>query len=157
MLTVIQTFAFKKIGLKISSGQWRPFCVVLNVFLNDAVERVSSQTKSWDTCRLVELGVGGIPLLLLYSMSMVYCVHCSIVKYALMYHKAKRAFGIGRISPEKKFLGTIMGPTWSRQDPGGPHVGPMNFAIWVLSVAKQSFNHCDKSLSMGSEKVIWLQ
>ena len=24
-----------------------------------------------------------------------------------------------------------MGPIWSRQDPGGPHVGPMNFAIWV--------------------------
>ena len=23
-----------------------------------------------------------------------------------------------------------MGPIWIRQDPGGPHVGPMNFAIW---------------------------
>ena len=23
-----------------------------------------------------------------------------------------------------------MGPVWGRQDPGGPHVGPMNFAIW---------------------------
>ena len=23
-----------------------------------------------------------------------------------------------------------MGPIWGRQDPGGPHVGPMNFAIW---------------------------
>ena len=23
-----------------------------------------------------------------------------------------------------------MGPTWGRQDPGGPHVGPMNLAIW---------------------------
>ena len=23
-----------------------------------------------------------------------------------------------------------MGPIWDRQDPGGPHVGPMNFAIW---------------------------
>ena len=21
-------------------------------------------------------------------------------------------------------------PIWGRQDPGGPHVGPMNFAIW---------------------------
>ena len=31
-----------------------------------------------------------------------------------------------------------MGPTWGqpegRQDPGGPHVGPMNFAIWVYLV-----------------------
>ena len=25
-----------------------------------------------------------------------------------------------------------MGPIWGRQDPGGPHVGPMNFAIWVV-------------------------
>ena len=23
-----------------------------------------------------------------------------------------------------------MGPTWGRQDPGGPHVGPINLAIW---------------------------
>ena len=23
-----------------------------------------------------------------------------------------------------------MGPIWGRQDPGGPHAGPMNFAIW---------------------------
>ena len=25
-----------------------------------------------------------------------------------------------------------MGPIWGRQDSGGPHVGPMNFAIWVV-------------------------
>ena len=24
----------------------------------------------------------------------------------------------------------FMGPIWGRQDPGVPHVGPMNFAIW---------------------------
>ena len=24
-----------------------------------------------------------------------------------------------------------MGPIWGGQDPGGPHVGPMKFAIWV--------------------------
>ena len=24
-----------------------------------------------------------------------------------------------------------MGPIWGRQDPGGPHVGPMNFVIWA--------------------------
>ena len=24
-----------------------------------------------------------------------------------------------------------MGSIWGRQDPGGPHVGPMNFAIWL--------------------------
>ena len=24
-----------------------------------------------------------------------------------------------------------MGPTWGRQDPGGPHVGHVNLAIWA--------------------------
>ena len=28
--------------------------------------------------------------------------------------------------------GANMGPIWGRQDPGGPHVGPMNFAIWNI-------------------------
>ena len=32
--------------------------------------------------------------------------------------------------PDSKVRGTNMGPTWGRQDPGGPHVGPMNLAIW---------------------------
>ena len=34
-------------------------------------------------------------------------------------------------SPDSKVRGANMGPIWGRQDPGGPHVGPMNFAIWV--------------------------
>ena len=33
--------------------------------------------------------------------------------------------------PNSKVHGANMGPIWGRQDPGGPHVGPMNFAIWV--------------------------
>ena len=34
--------------------------------------------------------------------------------------------------PDSKFHGVNMGPIWGRQDPGGSHVGPMNFAIWEL-------------------------
>ena len=33
-------------------------------------------------------------------------------------------------SPDRKFHGANMGPIWGRQDPGGRHVGHMNFAIW---------------------------
>ena len=33
--------------------------------------------------------------------------------------------------PDSKVHGAYMGPIWGRQDPGGPHVGLMNFAIWV--------------------------
>ena len=31
---------------------------------------------------------------------------------------------------DSKVHGAIMGLIWGRQDPGGSHVGPMNFAIW---------------------------
>ena len=30
-----------------------------------------------------------------------------------------------------KFHGANMGPIWGRQEPDGPHAGPMNFAIWL--------------------------
>ena len=33
-------------------------------------------------------------------------------------------------NPDSKVHGANMGPIWGREDPGGPHVGPMNFAIW---------------------------
>ena len=33
--------------------------------------------------------------------------------------------------PDSKVHGAHMGPIWGRQDPGGPHVGPMKFAIGV--------------------------
>ena len=34
-----------------------------------------------------------------------------------------------------------MGPTWGRQDLGGPHVGPMNFALWAVTAMEPS-GHC---------------
>ena len=37
------------------------------------------------------------------------------------------------VYPYSKFHGANMGPIWERQDPGGSHVGPMNFAIWVTT------------------------
>ena len=33
--------------------------------------------------------------------------------------------------PNSKLHGANIGPIWDRQDPGGSHVGPMNFAVWV--------------------------
>ena len=32
--------------------------------------------------------------------------------------------------PDSKVHGAYVGPTWGRQDPGGPHVGHMILAIW---------------------------
>ena len=36
------------------------------------------------------------------------------------------------VIPDSKVHGAIMGPIWGRQDPGGPHAGAMNFAIWDI-------------------------
>ena len=33
-------------------------------------------------------------------------------------------------NPDSKVHGANMGPFWGRQDLGGSHVDPMNFAIW---------------------------
>ena len=35
--------------------------------------------------------------------------------------------------PDSKVHGANMGPIWGRQDQGEPHLGPMDFAIWVLN------------------------
>ena len=42
-----------------------------------------------------------------------------------------------RLVPDSKVRGANMGPIWGRQDPGGPHVGPMNFAIWDIMACWQ--------------------
>ena len=33
-------------------------------------------------------------------------------------------------TPDSKVDGANMEPIWGRQEPSGPHVGPINFAIW---------------------------
>ena len=33
-------------------------------------------------------------------------------------------------TPDSKVHGSSMGPIWGRQDPGGPNVGPIEFAVW---------------------------
>ena len=33
--------------------------------------------------------------------------------------------------PDSKVHGANMGPSWGRQDPRGPHLGPMSFPIWI--------------------------
>ena len=44
--------------------------------------------------------------------------------------------------PDSKVRGAKMGLPWDRQDPGGPHVGPMNFAIWVQTDTWLRLNSC---------------
>ena len=50
-------------------------------------------------------------------------------------------------SPYSKIHGANMEPIWGRQDPGGPHVGPMNFAIWVSIATPVEHLQCLETLS----------
>ena len=52
-------------------------------------------------------------------------------------------------NPESKVHEANMGPIWGRQDPGGPHVGPMNFAIWEVN-----FSHMLPDYSSGTGEIM---
>ena len=49
--------------------------------------------------------------------------------------------------PDGKVRGANMGPIWGREDPDGPHVGPMNFAIWVATDSCHRFYPYDFLIS----------
>ena len=42
-------------------------------------------------------------------------------------------YSTDREVPDSKVHGANMGPIWGRQDPGGPHVGHVNLAIWGVA------------------------
>ena len=42
-------------------------------------------------------------------------------------------------NPDSKVHGANIGPIWGRQDPGGSHVGPMNFEDDVLNIVTHYF------------------
>ena len=50
--------------------------------------------------------------------------------------------------PDSKVHGANMGPILGRQDPGRPHVGPMNFAIWDMLSVYFSGNMFEISFTM---------
>ena len=61
------------------------------------------------------------------------------------------------IHPDSKVHGANMGPIWGRQDPGGSHVGPMNFAIWAgVGSARVNENTCSKVLIFNLNQTILL-
>ena len=49
--------------------------------------------------------------------------------------------------------GAHLGPIWGRRVPGGPHVDPMNFAIWEDSITWYSFS---QSLFGMDKSFLWL-
>ena len=100
-----------KMHLKMSSGRRRPFCLGLNVQSHDALW-LWSYVRSWQSSRrFLELPTLKRNCYFDKTFLTDYIVSCQ--------------------HPDNKVHGANMGPIWGRQDPGGPHVGPMNFAIWA--------------------------
>ena len=57
------------------------------------------------------------------------------------------------------------GPIWGRQDPGGPHVCPMNFAIWegiqkrlwILNIRALNFCLNEIHTFQSKSKIFWVE
>ena len=72
------------------------------------------------------------------SAILQYLLHNSNSRYFIIKAVHKGIYNISTVgiaaghlsTPDNKVHGVNMGPIWGRQGPGGPHVGPMNFAIW---------------------------
>ena len=125
ILSEIHTFKFTKMHWKMSSGRWRPFCLGLNVL------------KSVSYIRVISTHSG---LVISYGIR-VLSNHC-FRQWLVAWWQQAITWNNGDLSlvsplvnpsneiPDNKVHGANMGPIWDRQDPGGPHVGPMNLAIW---------------------------
>ena len=59
-------------------------------------------------------------------------------------------------NPDSKVHGANMGPIWGRQDPGGPHVGPMNLAIreWSLHLVSNLLWWCNDRLHYRTRQLL---
>ena len=76
--------------------------------------------------------------------SVVNCRHNAILTERQQTQQSgNHAHTYGDVLPESTFHGAKMGPSWDRQDPVGPHVGPMNFDIWAVSriVSRWWYSH----------------
>ena len=66
---------------------------------------------------------------------MCFSIYCMICVKTRGYCNVSRRDRNGEVTsfshyPNSKVQGANMGSIWGRQDPGGAHVDPMNFAIW---------------------------
>ena len=63
---------------------------------------------------------------------------------------------ISSLVPESKVRGANIGPIWGRQNPDGPHVGPMNFVIWGVNVCQYNIAENNNPLFQNQIAVDWI-
>ena len=74
-----------------------------------------------------------------------YVVECryNAVQYSIILYTPLQLLGYNLISPDSKVLGANMRPIWGRQDPGGPHVGPIISELCYLGELELTkYNPC---------------
>ena len=69
-----------------------------------------------------------VSMLGICSLDILFCIYNAGIPGDIseLFNKSRKAILIAIVH------GANMGPIWGRQGPGGPHVGPMNFAIWPV-------------------------
>ena len=116
-------------------------------------------SKCWlvEPCReSYKFQIHGLPNgLLLLIRSHIFCKGQNLffmIKrqfYCNMYEKSGRLSSTYNTIPDSKVHGANKGPNWDLSTPYGPHVGPMNLAIWN---GFQSERYCITLLLTG----LWL-
>ena len=140
-----------KMHLKISSAKWWLFCPGGDELMIIGGLRCSITT----TMLLAGRYHGALNSCRYPFWGMVYIWHCS--SYSNGYYFIPISEGSGYSIPDSKVHGANMGPIWVRQVPGGPHVGPMNFAILDGFMLWPSVTYCIYGVSMISQNMLnWL-
>ena len=93
-------------------AEWEVLCIDSEFLISLKYVSEGLMNNKYSLVRLKAWGWASDKPLLQLVIAM--CYHCHMI-------------------PHRKAHGANMGPTWGRHDPDGPHVGPMNFAIWDVT------------------------
>ena len=114
---------------KMEMSKWK-CCHIDKILLLAALEVWHSQW--WQFCQnAISTSMNDLQLeKLFWVLSIHYLVWGHAYRKKINFHLFYYSI-IGEPSADSKVHGANMGPIWGWQDPGAPHVGVMNFAIWI--------------------------
>ena len=130
----------------VASVQWQAptssnvnsFCVVHHL-LNSNIMIVIQQYNIYcnNSISAIDLHLGFIDDFRLKSPTVNHMVLEYLYYFIISFQNAWNTF---HKIPDSKVYRANMGPTWGLQDPCGPHVGPMNLAIWNAVLYNKHFD-----------------
>ena len=120
LVSAIEFAILVKVRLYTESGSWSR---ILKMFMKSPYMRCGSHFGQW--------AVG--PVFIPHKIHVVIQIESIVLLGELIKWVSKHTSMTSLLpgdNPDGKVNGANMASIWGRQDPGGPHVGPMNFAIW---------------------------